>query len=90
MSPYIESENLNEGLKILYPNLNKISIDYELMEKANNIVMVHGNFSWSDVGSWDSLKILFTQDKNDNTFIGKIVLINHLKIQYIQKINLLN
>lgn len=72
LSPYIESENLNEGLKILYPNLNKISIDYELMEKANNIVMVHGNFSWSDVGSWDSLEKLFAQDKNDNTFIGKI------------------
>ena len=48
------------------------SIDYGLMEKANNIVMVHGNFSWSDVGSWDSLEKLFTQDKNDNTFIGKI------------------
>jgi mannose-1-phosphate guanylyltransferase len=39
----------------LYEPLKKISIDYALMEKATNIVAVTGDFSWDDLGSWDSL-----------------------------------
>lgn len=70
--PYIEKNQINEGLKDLYPDLEKISIDYALMEKANNIIMVDGIFNWSDVGTWDSLETIFDKDENNNTFVGKI------------------
>ena len=70
--PYIEKNQINEGLKELYPDLEKISIDYALMEKANNIIMVDGVFDWSDVGTWDSLETIFDTDENNNTFVGKI------------------
>ncbi len=42
-------------LNAIYQPLKKISIDYALMEKAANICVVTGEFTWDDVGSWDSL-----------------------------------
>ncbi|HEY2325454.1 MAG TPA: mannose-1-phosphate guanylyltransferase [Thermoanaerobaculia bacterium] len=38
-----------------YEEAPSISIDYALMEKAQNVVCVPGEFGWSDVGSWDAL-----------------------------------
>ena len=72
LMPYVEKNKINQGLKELYPDLEKISIDYALMEKVNNIVVVDGVFDWSDVGTWDSLETIFDKDENKNTFIGKI------------------
>ncbi len=68
--PYAVRGEMSQGLKETYPSLEKISIDYVLMEKAKNIVMACGTFSWDDVGSWPALEDHFPQDKNDNTLIG--------------------
>jgi mannose-1-phosphate guanylyltransferase len=38
-----------------YPGLNKISIDYALMEHARNVVVADGAFQWDDLGSWNAL-----------------------------------
>jgi mannose-1-phosphate guanylyltransferase len=54
----------------IYARVEKISIDYGVMEKARNVVMVAGvGFRWSDVGSWSSWKTLLDErhpatDKN--------------------------
>lgn len=39
-----------------YDDAPSISIDYALMERAKNVVAVRGEFEWSDVGSWESLR----------------------------------
>lgn len=59
------------GLAATYPALDKISIDYALMEKAENIVMACGQFLWDDVGSWPALESHFPQDEAGNTLIGE-------------------
>jgi mannose-1-phosphate guanylyltransferase len=41
-----------QSLKRKYPKLEKISIDYAIMEKANNVVVANGDFAWDDVGDW--------------------------------------
>lgn len=51
----------NENLEKVYANLNSMSIDYGIMEKANNIACVPGDFGWSDVGSWDEVARLFEE-----------------------------
>lgn len=43
------------ALDRIYQPLRKISIDYALMEKAKDIVVVTGDFAWDDLGSWDAL-----------------------------------
>jgi mannose-1-phosphate guanylyltransferase len=60
-----------QGLEKIYPTLGKISVDYALMEKADNIVMACGTFSWDDVGSWPALESHFPQDADGNTLIGE-------------------
>ncbi len=51
-------------LNEVYQPLKKISIDYALMEKANNICVVTADFHWDDVGSWDSLYDHLPKDAN--------------------------
>ncbi|MBC8206175.1 MAG: mannose-1-phosphate guanylyltransferase [Kiritimatiellales bacterium] len=60
-----------QGLEKIYPTLGKISVDYALMEKADNIVMACGTFIWDDVGSWPALEGHFPQDESGNTLIGE-------------------
>jgi mannose-1-phosphate guanylyltransferase/mannose-6-phosphate isomerase len=49
------------------------SIDYELMEKSDNVVVVPLDAGWSDIGSWTSLYDSGTQDTNGNVINGDII-----------------
>ncbi|WP_218814781.1 mannose-1-phosphate guanylyltransferase/mannose-6-phosphate isomerase [Rickettsiella endosymbiont of Dermanyssus gallinae] len=54
--------------------LDNISIDYALMEKAKNIVVMPTDFGWSDIGSWDSFSKLLKSDEGGNRTIGHAIL----------------
>lgn len=58
-----------------YPKLEKKSIDYAVMEKAQHVAMVEAPFRWDDVGSWLALERV--REKND---AGNVVLGQHLGI----------
>ena len=47
-----------------WSNLNEISIDYAIMEKAKNLVAIPYPFGWSDLGDWDSVWRESKQDDN--------------------------
>ena len=64
---------LKQILKIQYPDIARISIDYALMEKADNVVMAHGNFDWDDLGSWTALERYLMTDSNGNSIRGTCV-----------------
>ena len=59
-----------------YSQCKSISIDYGIMEKANDVYMVKGKFDWSDLGSWDSLHEAKDKDENNNVIDGKALLYN--------------
>ena len=46
------------------------SIDYAVMEKVSNAVVIPVDMGWSDVGSWSALHEIGVQDENNNIFIG--------------------
>jgi mannose-1-phosphate guanylyltransferase len=71
VGPHIGTDAFVEALRKEYENLSKISIDYALMEKANNILMARGEFEWDDVGSWPAIENHFPRDDGDNTLIGE-------------------
>jgi mannose-1-phosphate guanylyltransferase/mannose-6-phosphate isomerase len=48
------------------------SIDYAVMEKVDNAVVIPVDIGWSDVGSWSALHAIGEQDENNNIFIGDI------------------
>ena len=54
-----------------YGKLEKISVDYAIMEKADNISMAVGSFGWFDIGSWNSLAKVFESGPDGNIVIGK-------------------
>lgn len=62
---------VNGVMEDVYPALERISIDYAIMEKSSNILMAEGLFRWDDVGSWPALAGLFGKDDADNVMIGR-------------------
>ncbi len=53
-----------------YPNLEKISIDYAVMEKAKNVVTLESTFDWDDVGSWPAIVRHYPADESGNVVRG--------------------
>ena len=53
-----------------YPEIKKISIDFALLEHAQNVVMAEGNFEWDDLGSWTALARHLKPDPEGNCAIG--------------------
>jgi mannose-1-phosphate guanylyltransferase len=55
----------------VYKKLKSISIDYGVMEKADNVFMLQGNFGWSDIGSWDALWEISPKDIKGNAALSE-------------------
>jgi mannose-1-phosphate guanylyltransferase len=55
----------------VYPGLQSISIDVGVMERAQDVWVVPGEFNWSDVGSWRALGDLLPQDASGNVIVGE-------------------
>ncbi len=49
-----------------YPQTPSISVDYAIMEKANNIYTMPADIGWSDLGTWGSLHEQYNKDEQDN------------------------
>jgi mannose-1-phosphate guanylyltransferase len=47
-----------------------VSIDYGVMEKAENVFVVTSDFGWSDLGTWGSLYTHLPHDAQDNATVG--------------------
>jgi mannose-1-phosphate guanylyltransferase len=56
-----------------YPELPKISIDFALMEHAQNVIVADGTFEWDDLGSWTALARHLKPDPEGNCAVGEFV-----------------
>lgn len=65
-----------EVIEAVYPVIPKISVDYGIMERAAGVLMLEGDFGWSDVGSWDSLDSVKERDVQGNITSGNTVLLD--------------
>lgn len=68
----IHEPNFEEVLTILYGQLRNISIDYGIMEKSQKVFLTKGDFSWSDVGSWEEVYQLSEKNEEGNAVVGKV------------------
>ncbi|MGY2131481.1 mannose-1-phosphate guanylyltransferase [Hymenobacter sp. HD11105] len=57
-----------------YSRCRNISIDYGIMEKADNVYVLPADFGWSDLGTWDSLHRIGRGDENGNVVDGDAIL----------------
>jgi len=53
-----------------YPATPNISIDYAIMEKADNVFTIPSDFGWSDLGTWASLHTELVKDDDQNAIVG--------------------
>ncbi len=73
--PFLNNENENEALERIYPLCTNISIDYAVMEKANNVYVIPSSFGWSDLGTWKSAFENKDKDYLENAVLGNEVMI---------------
>lgn len=69
MNTEAELETINQ----IYGNIPSISIDYGVIERSDDVVVILGDFGWNDVGSWDNLGVIYNVDENGNVIKGEQV-----------------
>lgn len=57
-----------------YPTTPNISVDFAILEKADNVYTIPSEFGWSDLGTWASLHAERPKDENDNLLQGDTIL----------------
>lgn len=65
-------ENFNEVLEEKYHQVDEISVDYGIMENANNIYVIPSDFGWDDIGTWYALERYREKDENNNICVGDV------------------
>lgn len=69
------TEREAESINTSFPNCENISIDYAVMENAEEIFVVPAEFGWSDLGTWGALRGLLPQDEQGNAAVGEVKMI---------------
>ena len=65
------TDNEIEAITRIYSNCRNISVDYGIMEKAENVFVLTADFGWSDLGTWGSLYEHSPKDNKGNTIDGE-------------------
>ncbi|WP_228442041.1 mannose-1-phosphate guanylyltransferase [Chryseobacterium nematophagum] len=68
------SKEENNCIEIIYPKVQKISIDNGILEKAKNVYVIPADLGWSDLGTWTSVYENTEKDENDNAINQKYLL----------------
>jgi mannose-1-phosphate guanylyltransferase len=63
--------SIEQAMDLVYPSLQKISIDFAVMEKAEDVVMLQSAFDWDDVGEWPAIARHYPADDAGNVFKGR-------------------
>lgn len=63
--------NERDEIAHIYPECRNISIDYGIMEKADNVFVIGANFGWSDLGTWGALYGHMPLDADNNAVGSK-------------------
>ncbi len=74
-----EKSNFNtaeekQALERIYPLCVSISIDYAIMEKAENVFVIPADFGWSDLGTWNSAYANLYKDENGNAMTSENII----------------
>lgn len=73
IEPTIGTSTYPTALEKAYGMIRGISIDYGVMEKAEKVFVIPGDFGWSDIGSWDEVVRLSGKDERGNSITGKVI-----------------
>ncbi len=72
----LDNRREKDVLQKTYRRIAPVSIDYGVMEKSGEVLVIKGNFGWSDVGNWDALWELLEKDAKGNAVIGQGIVVD--------------
>ena len=75
-SEHIGTKKEDAAKKELYQNLENISIDCAVLEKAENALVIKADLIWDDIGSWLALDRIKDKNQDHNVIVGKARVIN--------------
>ena len=91
------TEKEEDFIEQIFPKCPNISIDYGIMEMADNVYVIPSSFGWSDLGTWGSLYELSEKDEHRNVSLhsethyydaeGNIVVLEPGKVAIVQGVN---
>jgi len=73
-----------EYIDRVYPNTEKISVDYALLERSNNVYTIPAEIGWSDLGTWNSLHFYLEKDEKGNVIQGNIPSLTNVENNFIR------
>ncbi len=76
ISKYIGTDQENKKIQEIYPTIPSISVDYGIMERSSDVIVVPGDFGWNDLGSWDVLGAIYPTDEDGNIRRGENICID--------------
>jgi mannose-1-phosphate guanylyltransferase len=68
-----------EFIEKKYPEAENISIDYGILEKAENVFVKKATFDWNDLGTWGALYDKLEKEENENAIVNAEILLNNSK-----------
>jgi mannose-1-phosphate guanylyltransferase len=71
------TENEKKFIQDEYSKAANVSIDYAVMEKAKNVVVLPATFDWNDLGTWGSLYDKLPKDEQDNAVVNANVILEN-------------
>lgn len=77
--PVYDTPGEKEFIKEVYTTCKSISIDYAVMEKAENVFVMKSDFGWSDLGTWGTLYEYRAKNTEGNAVVGKNVMLYNCK-----------
>ena len=81
------TEKEQAEIDLRYPECESISIDYAIMEKAEEIFVMPADFGWSDLGTWGSLLVQSHKDLYGNATIGENIVMIESKNNIVHTLN---
>lgn len=72
-SEFYNTDKEEGFIKKYYPGSQNISIDYAILEKAENIYTIPAEIGWSDLGTWASLHAVAEKDESNNVLNGSAI-----------------
>jgi len=73
MQGALGKNNESKVIQKVYASLKSESIDFGVMEKAKEVLLLKGDFGWNDIGSWAAMEQLWPKDKNGNFLNAEVV-----------------
>lgn len=80
LRPWLYTSEFEQRLSEVYSKLENISIDYGVMQRAARVAVIPAEgLGWSDIGDWNSVRELFSQDEHGNVCVGGSALLQQTR-----------